>query len=216
MQIGIVLAAVTISLLTTLNPDTPYWHEGIIMFVLGLGLGLVMPVLNIAVQGEFSQKELGVATSSVQLFRGLGSTIGLAVFGAMLTTGITANLPDMRNDDYIATLKSVPAAQEIGDLNDTNTLVNLNTPDVSKTISDNYERGIRESQLPVQTQDDVLATFKENQASFSDTIKQSFTASLRSIFIVSAVTMTLAAVLVFTLRERELAVALPDVTPGEQ
>jgi EmrB/QacA subfamily drug resistance transporter len=215
MQIGIVLAALMIALLTLLTPETPYWHEAVIMFVLGLGLGLVMPVLNIAVQGEFTQRELGVATSSVQLFRGLGSTIGLAVFGAMLTAGIAANLPNMQNDDYVATLRTLPAAKQLGDLTDTNTLITLNTPDMKEKIATGYEQGIEQSQISSEMQKKVVSKFHSNQNEFSSKITHAFSASLRDIFTVSAVTMTFAALFVFTLKERELKQAKPNATPGE-
>ncbi|HAC56437.1 TPA: MFS transporter, partial [Candidatus Saccharibacteria bacterium] len=82
MQVGIVLATLMVALLTTLTPQSSYAYEAVLMTLLGLGLGLVMPVLNITVQNEFKLLELGVATSSVQLFRGLGSTVGIAIFGA--------------------------------------------------------------------------------------------------------------------------------------
>ena len=101
MQIGIVLATLMVALLTTLSPESSYLYEAVLMVLLGFGLGLVMPVLNIAVQNEFKQLELGVATSSVQLFRGLGSTVGIALFGAMLTAGLTTHLSDINKDPYV-------------------------------------------------------------------------------------------------------------------
>jgi EmrB/QacA subfamily drug resistance transporter len=213
MQIGIVLAAAMIGFLTTLSPETPYWHEAIMMFVLGGGLGLVMPVLNIAVQGEFSQKDLGVATSSVQLFRGLGSTVGIAIFGAMLTSGLSANLSNVSDDTYVKSLQSSPAAKQIGDLNDTNTLVTLNTPDVKQKITDASEAGT--AKLPTAVRDEARGEFKKSQDEFSNKITHAFSASLRSIFLISSGMMTLAAVLVFTLRERELKHGKIDATPGE-
>lgn len=213
MQVGIVLAATMIGLLTTLSPETPYWHEAVIMFGLGLGLGLVMPVLNIAVQGEFPQKELGVATSSVQLFRGLGSTVGIAIFGAMLTAGLTANLANVSNDSYVKSLESSPATKQIGDLNDTNTLVTLNTADVKQKITDASDKGTAE--LPAPIRDEARNEFKTSQDEFSSKITHAFSASLRDIFLISAIMMTLAAVLVFTLKERDLKQGDPSVTPGE-
>ena len=100
-----------IGLLATLHPESQYWQEAIMMVFLGIGLGLVMPVLNIAVQNEFKQHQLGVATSSVQLFRGLGSTVGIAVFGGILTAGITANLSGISDDAYLQTLSQEPGCQ---------------------------------------------------------------------------------------------------------
>jgi len=215
MQIGIVIATVMIALLATLNPDSQYWQEGIMMAFLGMGLGLVMPVMNIAVQNEFKQNQLGVATSSVQLFRGLGSTIGIAVFGGLLTSGIAANLNDIQNDDYLATLQQSPEAKRIGSFDDSNTLLTLNSPEVKQKITDGFETGLASSQIPDAYKQKAEETFKRNQAAYSDKITHAFSESLTMIFVTSAVTMALAAVIVFTLKERELKQGIPGSTPGE-
>ena len=213
MQVGIVIATAMIALLTTLTPETPYWHEALMMLGLGFGLGLVMPVLNIAVQNEFSQRELGVATSSVQLFRGLGSTVGIAVFGAMLTSGLTSNLNGIQDDAYIQSLKSSSAAKQIGDLDDSNTLLTLNTPDVKQKIRDGFEQNA--SRLPAPARDQATEAFTANQDAYAGKMTHAFSDSLRVLFTTSAITMGLAAIFVFTLRERELASANPAATPGE-
>ena len=51
--------------------------------VLGLGLGMVMQVLVLAVQNAVDYRDLGVATSGSTLFRSIGGSIGVAVFGAI-------------------------------------------------------------------------------------------------------------------------------------
>ena len=67
------------------------------MVVLGLGLGMVMQVLILAVQNAVDYSLLGVATSGSTLFRQVGGSIGVAVFGAIfanrLATELAANLP---------------------------------------------------------------------------------------------------------------------------
>jgi EmrB/QacA subfamily drug resistance transporter len=82
---GFIVATVAIGLLATLTPTSQFIQQAIIIFFVGAGIGAAMPLLNIAIQNEFEQKDIGMATSSSQLFRGLGSTIGVAVFGSMLT-----------------------------------------------------------------------------------------------------------------------------------
>ena len=213
MQVGIVIATIMVALLTTLTPESMYLQEAIIMAFLGFGLGLVMPVMNIAVQNEFKQSELGVATSSVQLFRGLGSTIGIAVFGSMLTTGITANLTNIQDDAYVKSLSSSGAAKQIGDLSDPNTLLTLNTPDVKEKVRDGFETGLSKAPEPIKAQ--AIKALDKDQTEYSDKIVHAFSESLRDIFLSSAVIMGAAIVLVFGLRERELATANPGATPGE-
>lgn len=214
MQVGIVLATIMVALLSTLTPETNYAYEAVIIAVLGFGLGMVMPVMNIAIQNEFKQAQLGVATSSVQLFRGLGSTIGIALFGALLTTGITANLTNIDKDDYLATLQQSPAAKQIGDISDSNTLLTLNAPDVKQKINEEFEKSASSLPLPAATQQQVSDTFEKNQAAYSDKITHAFSDSLRRIFLTSSVLMAIAAALVFLLKERHLSHEI-DHTPTE-
>ena len=67
------------------------------MLVLGLGLGFVMQVLVLAVQNAVDYRDLGVATASATLFRSMGGTIGVPIFGAIFTnqlaTTLAAHLP---------------------------------------------------------------------------------------------------------------------------
>lgn len=212
MQGGIVLATLMVFALTFLTPDTPYRYEAIVMVFLGAGLGVVMPVMNLAVQNEFAQSEIGVATSSSQLFRSLGSTIGIAVFGAMLTAGLSAGLSNIQNDAYVQTLKQSPTASQIGSLDDSNTLLNLNMPDTKQKITDGFTEGI--VALPAETRQQTAAEFTKEQSSYSDKITLAFSDSLQHIFRISSVLMLAAAILVFMVKERPLKSASPEQSPG--
>lgn len=214
MQVGIVLATVMVGLLSTLTPETSYAYEAVVIAFLGFGLGMVMPVMNIAIQNEFKQAQLGVATSSVQLFRGLGSTIGIALFGALLTSGITANLTNINTDDYVTTLQQSPAAAQIGKLDNSNTLLTLNTSDVKQKITHGFEESIATSPLPPAARQDAIETFRQNQAEYSSKITHAFSDSLKRIFLTSSVLMAVAAVFVFFLKERHLSQEV-EAVPSE-
>jgi DNA-binding MarR family transcriptional regulator len=62
------------------------------LLLLGLGMGLVMQVLVIAVQNAVEYRDLGVATSGNTLFRSVGGSVGTAVLGAIFTAQLAANL----------------------------------------------------------------------------------------------------------------------------
>jgi len=214
MQVGIVVATSMVALLATLTPESTYLYEAVIMVLLGAGLGVVMPVMNLAVQNEFRQHDLGAATSSSQLFRSLGSTIGVAVFGALLTMGVTNSLDtDIQKDAYVQTLAKSPAASRIGDLKDSNTLLNLNMPDTKHKITDGFEDGVKT--LPAPVKEKATAEFQDHQAAYASKITHAFSDSLRQIFMTSAILMAIAAVLVFSLKEKPLHAAHPEDTPGE-
>ena len=213
MQIGFSVATVSMAALAFLTPETSYAFEAFVMVILGLGMGVAMPVLNLAVQNEFEQKDLGAATSSNQLFRSLGSTVGTAVFGAMLTAGIVNQVPAMRDTAYIQSLASNEQVAKIGELNDPNTLLTLNTPDIKQKITEGANVGI--NTLPATYQAPARETFAKNQAAFASKVTHAFSDSLQRIFIVAAVMIGIAAAMVFTVKERKLHSATPNDTPGE-
>lgn len=72
--------------------DTNRVMLGVWMYILGVGVGLVMPVLTLAVQNAVDRRDLGTATSSVVFFRSIGSALGAAIFGAILVNRLTAHL----------------------------------------------------------------------------------------------------------------------------
>ena len=213
MQVGFVVATIMMLMLTTLTPGSGYGQEAWIMACLGLGMGVAMPVLNLAMQNEFAMHELGAATSSNQLFRSLGSTLGTAIFGAMLTAGIVAHIGSIQSTAYVQTLKQSPAAAKVGDFNDANTMLNLNMADVKSKVTDSANQAFGKLPEPIQTQQ--KDAFKANQAEFSNKVTSAFSDSLQRIFYVASGLTLLATVGVFMLRERELQSASPSETPGE-
>lgn len=67
------------------------------IFFLGLGLGMIFPVAQVAVQNAVATRDMGVATSSVAFFRSMGGAIGAAALGALLTaSALGALAPELR------------------------------------------------------------------------------------------------------------------------
>jgi EmrB/QacA subfamily drug resistance transporter len=89
---GTAVMTAGLALLGTLGTASSTWAASGYMLVLGLGLGMVMQVLVLAVQNAVDYRELGVATSGTTLFRSIGGSIGVSVFGAIFTAGLTAHL----------------------------------------------------------------------------------------------------------------------------
>ncbi len=79
-------------LLSRLAVDTTTVEAGVYMLVLGLGLGMVMQVLVLAAQNSVDYRLLGVATSGSTLFRQIGGSIGVAIFGAIFANQFAGNL----------------------------------------------------------------------------------------------------------------------------
>ncbi|MFE7108781.1 MDR family MFS transporter [Streptomyces sp. NPDC057575] len=92
--IGSLIMAVGLYLLSRMGPGTGVWLESLYMLVLGVGIGLAMQVLTIAVQNTVDYADLGTATSGVTFFRTLGSSFGTAVFGTIYANALKPNLTE--------------------------------------------------------------------------------------------------------------------------
>jgi EmrB/QacA subfamily drug resistance transporter len=89
---GTAVMTVGLGLLATLGVSTSVWTACGYMLVLGLGLGMVMQVLVLAVQNAVEYRDLGVATSGTTLFRSIGGSVGVSLFGTIFTATLTTNL----------------------------------------------------------------------------------------------------------------------------
>jgi EmrB/QacA subfamily drug resistance transporter len=212
MQIGTVVAAASILCLLALKPESSYAFEAVVMVFLGMGMGVGMPVINLVVQNEFKQSDIGAATSSSQLFRGLGSTIGVALFSAVLTAGITANVSDMQNSKYIQTLKNSPAASKIGSLDDSDTLLTLNMPSIKDKITKESEKAF--SKLPPMIQQKVTDEFKDSQSEYSSIVTHSFSNGMHNIFLIASIVMFSSSVIISFITERPLRSGKVSDAPG--
>ena len=79
-------------LLSRLEPGTSVWVAAVDSLVLGLGLGMVMQVLVLAVQNAVDRSVIGVATSGSTLFRQIGGSIGVALFGTIFANRLHVEL----------------------------------------------------------------------------------------------------------------------------
>lgn len=79
-------------LLSRVQAETPMPVVLGYMALLGVGMGLVMQVLVIAVQNAVDYRDLGVATSGSTLFRSIGGSVGTAVLGAIFAARLNSEL----------------------------------------------------------------------------------------------------------------------------
>lgn len=92
--VGGILSVIGMWLLSRLEADTPRLHYSIWMAVLGAGVGLVMPVLILAVQNAVRPADLGTATSANNYFRQIGGSVGAAIFGTLFADRLADSLAD--------------------------------------------------------------------------------------------------------------------------
>ncbi|HUK71753.1 MAG TPA: MFS transporter [Streptosporangiaceae bacterium] len=90
--VGTFLMAVGLFLMSTIGLTTGAWTIAGYLFVFGVGLGLVMQILVVAVQNAVPYEQLGTATSGATFFRSIGGSFGTAVFGAVFANLLTTNV----------------------------------------------------------------------------------------------------------------------------
>jgi EmrB/QacA subfamily drug resistance transporter len=153
------------------------------MIIFGLGLGLGMPVFMMAVQNAVDSKDLGVATASVQLFRNLGSTIGISVMGTVLTASITSkmNLLVSKTSSLMNSELEPETFRGLMKLMDPQLLLDL--PKLAE-----IRNGLSGQALPVFDQ-------------LLETLKHALSASLSNVFLTGTVVLGIAFILTFFLKE---------------
>jgi EmrB/QacA subfamily drug resistance transporter len=89
---GTIAATIGMGLLATMNATTSRAQASAYMFVLGAGIGLVMQVMVLASQNSAPRQDLGVATSSVVIFRQIGGAIGASLAGSLFAARFAGQL----------------------------------------------------------------------------------------------------------------------------
>ncbi len=86
---GSILQLIGFLLLSTIDHETHMWLIGLMIALLGLGTGMLMQNVVLAVQNTVSVHNIGAASSVVAFFRTFGGAIGVSVLGSVLATRVT-------------------------------------------------------------------------------------------------------------------------------
>lgn len=175
---GLAMATIGVFTLTSLSPESNYLDLAWRMAVAGIGLGMAMPVFSLAVQNALPQKDLGAATSSTQLFRSIGGTVGLAIMGGLLNNFLSDKLKDIHNEPFVQ-------AAQFSNF-DANTLQRVLSPQAQDAIK---------GQLHNQPQ--ALDAFSH----FVHTLQMALSGSITQVFLISAVVMGVAFLISFLVKE---------------
>src|ERR687883_1460935 len=90
---GILIMGLGYYLLTRLEYGATQTQLTLAMIVVGLGLGAVLQTYTLIVQNASSRSDLGVATATTQLSRSIRATLGTAIFGTIMTSGLSTEVP---------------------------------------------------------------------------------------------------------------------------
>ncbi|WP_279379641.1 MDR family MFS transporter [Polymorphobacter fuscus] len=107
---GGITALLACAAMTQLTAATPRWMLSLTLAALGLGLGPAQGMFTLAIQSAVDHARVGVATASAQFCRQIGATIGVAMFGALLTHHLAGEL-DVRVPELAVAGQSVSLSQ---------------------------------------------------------------------------------------------------------
>jgi EmrB/QacA subfamily drug resistance transporter len=91
---GTLVMAAGLVMFAPLGVDSPLWRSFIPMVVIGVGLGMAMQPLILAVQNALDLRDMGTGTSAATFFRSLGGSLGVATLGAIMTNRLSVELAD--------------------------------------------------------------------------------------------------------------------------
>lgn len=115
LVIGPPVMAAGMFLLSTLHAGSDPLEAVIYQVVVGLGMGAVMSNYIVATQNVMPRSEMGVATSAMSLFRSIGGTVGVTMFGALLNRRMAAEI-GMNLPAGAAELLPTTNANELGNI----------------------------------------------------------------------------------------------------
>jgi EmrB/QacA subfamily drug resistance transporter len=92
--VGTFVVAVAALLMSTLDVDTALFVICVHLLLLGIGVGLMMQVLVLAIQNDFPVQDVGTVTSANGFFREIGATLGTAAVGALFTHRLAGQLAE--------------------------------------------------------------------------------------------------------------------------
>ncbi|MFD1433492.1 DHA2 family efflux MFS transporter permease subunit [Kroppenstedtia eburnea] len=94
---GGLIMGIGMYLLSAMDTDTSNRMAAVNLIIVGLGLGMAFPIFNLTIQNAVPHSNLGVATASIQLFRQMGGTVGVAVMGSVMSSRMESKLAEGLN-----------------------------------------------------------------------------------------------------------------------
>lgn len=105
---GFLILCFGLLLMSRLEPDTPLPVFCAFLAIVGFGLGMIFPVLTTVVQNAVPQKHLGTATASGIMFRQIGGSLGVALFGTMFANSMMQHIGDSGGTTGVSALELTP------------------------------------------------------------------------------------------------------------
>jgi len=92
---GTLFLALGMVFLSRLKADTPLWQFCLMLGTVGFGLGFIFPMITASVQNAVPRDKLGTATAAGIMFRQIGGSLGVALFGTIFTSRMAERIGAM-------------------------------------------------------------------------------------------------------------------------
>lgn len=96
--ISFIMPVIGFYLFSKLNISTTTLQVIIFFFITGLGLGVMFGGDNLIVQESVEKEHKGIALATVPLFQSIGATVGVSMFGTLLSSTLTSNLSSLGDE----------------------------------------------------------------------------------------------------------------------
>ncbi|WP_257348392.1 MDR family MFS transporter [Pseudalkalibacillus decolorationis] len=196
--LGLTIMSTGMFFLSLMDANTSPWIAVLNMITVGLGLGMSFPVFTLTVQNAVSHKFLGVATSSAQLFRQLGGTIGVSIMGTIMASSMKDEMSQAASSGSAADAfaKNPDAAEKLKALQDPQALMDPEALDKIK------------SSLP----DGLLGVFDQ----IVGVLRTALSHALSDVFLTGSIIVGAAVLLTFFLKEIPLRMSNTDTKEEEK
>ncbi|MFI9834511.1 MDR family MFS transporter [Streptomyces sp. NPDC051913] len=93
LMLPMMVPVLIVSTIAGKDADTSRLVTSAYMVLVGIGLGFAMQMAGTIAQNSVSLRDMGAASSSISLFRTLGGSLGVAVFGSLFTRALQGTAP---------------------------------------------------------------------------------------------------------------------------
>jgi EmrB/QacA subfamily drug resistance transporter len=189
LLVSLVIGSVGMFLFSQMGVDTSNSVLIRNMIITGLGIGATMSVFTIVVQNAFSVRQLGEVTASLQFFRNIGGTIGVAILGSLMNSQFSSEF----NAKLPADVTNTVPKEQLAALNNPQLIL---SPDVVAQVKQGFTAfGAQGDQLYNQV---IL------------TVRSALSVAITDLFIIGMVFMLLSLAVTVFLKEIPLRKSLTD------
>jgi EmrB/QacA subfamily drug resistance transporter len=113
---GMLVSALGLALMTTLQVHTPYWQSGLWLLIVGIGSGMFNSPNTAAMMGTVPAQRRGIAAGARTMLQNTGAVLSIAFVLAIITaavpknvlfqifSGLTSGLSDAQLDPFISNM----------------------------------------------------------------------------------------------------------------